>query len=107
MDHRCHIALIRESDGVSAIVMNLPGAGSCGNTEEEALSNVREAISGVIESYGQGAIPWTQNYDYPDNATLMWISVSEEDVEYCKLKKSVYALKEEFHNDLKHRDTGL
>src|SRR4030066_1987144 len=50
--YRCHLAILREDDGaISAIVLNLPGAGSCGDTEEEAIANVREAVTGGIESY--------------------------------------------------------
>ena len=50
--YRCHLAISRDEDGsVSVVVLNLPGAGSCGKTEEEAIANAREAIQGVIESY--------------------------------------------------------
>ena len=59
--YRCFIALVREEDGdYSAIVVNLPGCGSCGDSEEEAIENVREAIRGTIESYVKAGkdIPW-------------------------------------------------
>ncbi len=79
--YRCHIALVEEDDGsFSAIVLNLPGAGSCGKTREEALANVEEAIRGVIESYetdGQ-EIPW-QDSDLdgvPAGAERTWILVN-------------------------------
>ena len=53
--YRCHVLLIQEEDGTySGIVMNLPGAGSCGDTEEETLANVREAVCvcyGGVDSY--------------------------------------------------------
>lgn len=55
------LGIIQEDDGgFSAIALNLPGAGSCGDTEAEAVENAREAISGVLETYeelGQG-VPW-------------------------------------------------
>lgn len=79
--YRCHVCLIPEDDGTwSAIVLNLPGAGSCGMTEETALENVKEAILGVIESYemdGQ-AVPWQDSEmdDVPDGAKLIWILVN-------------------------------
>ena len=35
--YRCHLAIIREDDAsFSAIALNLPGAGSIGDTEEDA-----------------------------------------------------------------------
>ena len=78
--YSCHIALISEDDGsFSAVVLNLPGCGSCGPTEEEAIKNVREAISGVIESHNAAGeeIPWTDtaNDDIPDGSKRIWILV--------------------------------
>lgn len=77
---RCHLAVLREDDGTfSAIVMNLPGAGSCGESEGEAIANAREAIAGVIESYlaSSEAIPWRSEAQYiiPDGARQEWILV--------------------------------
>jgi predicted RNase H-like HicB family nuclease len=79
--YRCHICLIREEDGsFSAVVLNLPGAGSCGATYEEALENVREAILGVIESYTEAGeeIPWRDSVsdDIPEGAKRKWILVN-------------------------------
>jgi predicted RNase H-like HicB family nuclease len=59
---RCQILVERDDQGIySAVVGNLPGVGSCGATEEEALMRVREAIIGTLESYADSAmdIPWT------------------------------------------------
>ena len=59
----CLIDLIPEEDGsFSAVVLNLPGTGSCGATEEEAMENVKEAILGVIESYKADGreVPWRE-----------------------------------------------
>jgi predicted RNase H-like HicB family nuclease len=53
----CRIRLIKEEEGYSAIVLNLPGAASCGDTDEEAINNVREAITGCIESYRESNVP--------------------------------------------------
>lgn len=79
--YRCHICLIPEDDGTwSAIVLNLPGAASCGKSEEEALENVREAIVGVIKSYlaDDETIPWCDSVsdDIPQNAKQTWILVN-------------------------------
>jgi predicted RNase H-like HicB family nuclease len=81
--YRCHICLIPEEDGsFSAIVLNLSGAGSCGDTEEEALKNVREAVLGVIESYTDAGdeIPWedSRSEDIPPGAKQIWILVNAE-----------------------------
>jgi predicted RNase H-like HicB family nuclease len=80
-DYRCHVSLIREDDGtISAIVLNLPGAGSCGDSEEEALKNVREAILGVIESHQTAGeqIPWLglDEYEIPQGVQDKWIIVN-------------------------------
>lgn len=64
--YRCDLAIIHEEDGTfSAIVLNLPGAGSCGDTSEEAIENVHEAIAGVILSYKSRGeeIPWKSESD--------------------------------------------
>ena len=57
----CLVALIREEDGsFSGLVLNLPGAGSSGKTEEDAIRNVKESVCGLIESYKATGdpIPW-------------------------------------------------
>jgi predicted RNase H-like HicB family nuclease len=59
--HRCQVAITRDDDGgYSAIVLNLPGAGSCGATEDEAIENAKEAVAGVVESYRDDGVevPW-------------------------------------------------
>ena len=78
--YRCHILLLKEDDGsYSALVLNLPGAGSCGDTEEEAMRNVREAAAGAIESYlnHDEDIPWADSLaaEIPDNGKQRWILV--------------------------------
>jgi predicted RNase H-like HicB family nuclease len=78
--YRCYVCLLREDDGsFSAVVLNLPGAGSCGETEEEAMRNVDEAIRGVIESheaFGED-VPWREigDCEIPAGAKLKWILV--------------------------------
>ncbi len=79
--YRCHLAIIREEDGAfSAVVLNLPGAGSCGDTEVEAVANAREAASAVIAEYlasENGAIPWLsiEQYEIPEGVKQKWIVV--------------------------------
>jgi predicted RNase H-like HicB family nuclease len=79
--YRCHICVTRDEGGVfSAVVLNLPGCGSCGDTQEEALNNVREAARGVIESHTAAGeeIPWVDSTrsEIPTGAHEIWIVVN-------------------------------
>ena len=78
--YRCCVCLIPEEDGFSAIVLNLPGAASCGDTESEALENVKESIRGLIDVYMEHGdpIPWTdcRSEDIPAGAKRQWILVN-------------------------------
>ncbi len=78
---RCHLVILREDDGsFSAIVLNLPGVGSCGDTEEAAVANAREAAIGAIESYLKDGeqIPWRDSTadSIPEGARQKWILVN-------------------------------
>ncbi len=60
-DRPLHLLVTRDDDGTySAVVWNLPGAGSCGATEDEAVERAREAAAGVIDGYEAAgmAVPW-------------------------------------------------
>jgi predicted RNase H-like HicB family nuclease len=77
--YRCHVCLIPEDDGsYSAIVLNLPGCGSCGTTEKEAIENVHEAVLGVIESHIEAGeeVPWIDKYDVPKDQKTKRILVN-------------------------------
>lgn len=79
--YRCHLAIIKDDEDLySVIVLNLPGAGSSGSTEEEAINRVRELVPGMVEAYmeEQGEIPWLtpENYDIPEGAMQKWILVN-------------------------------
>jgi predicted RNase H-like HicB family nuclease len=43
------VALIRSEEGIAVTVPGLPGCWSQGSTEEEALSNIQEAIREYLE----------------------------------------------------------
>jgi predicted RNase H-like HicB family nuclease len=79
--YRFHILLTKDDlDSFSAVVLNLPGAGSSGSTEEEAMENAREAIRGVLEAYkasGQD-IPWKDSSaaEVPSGAQQKWIDLN-------------------------------
>lgn len=78
---RAHLAIVKDSDGTfSVIVLNLPGCGSCGDSEDEAIANTREAIRGVVASYRDDNedVPWldaVDGDDIPEGAKLKWIMV--------------------------------
>lgn len=77
--YRCHVALLKEEDGTfSVLVLNLPGVVSCGDTEEEAIANVRDAVGEAVQSYEDCAteIPWEENYDVPEGVKTKWILVN-------------------------------
>ena len=79
--YRCHVSLVPEEDGqFSAIVLNLPGAASCGASESEALANVEESIRGLIEVYNEHGdpIPWKDygSEEIPNGAKTQWILVN-------------------------------
>jgi predicted RNase H-like HicB family nuclease len=76
--YRFRIQITKEEDGsFSAIVMNLPGIGSCGSTEEETMANVREAIVAAMEAYNasHAPIPWKviTSVQIPYGAKQKWI----------------------------------
>jgi predicted RNase H-like HicB family nuclease len=77
--YRCHFAIVKDEEGsFSVTVLNLPGAGSCGDTEEEAVENAKQAAISTIESYlADGEeIPWVAcDYDIPAGAKLKWVLV--------------------------------
>ena len=64
----------------SVIVLNLKGCGSCGESEEDAVENVRDAIIEMVASFKDDGvdIPWVDTPEYdeiPDGAKLKWIMV--------------------------------
>lgn len=78
-DVRCHLAITRDDDGeFSAIVLNLPGTGSCGATIEEAIANVRDAVVETIATYVElgEEVPWETEYRVPCDAMTKWILVN-------------------------------
>ena len=76
--YRCHFVILKDEEGgFSVLALNLPGIGSSGETEEEALANAKEAVGGAIESYlADGVeIPWIANYEVPEGAKSKWVLV--------------------------------
>ena len=69
----------QEDGSFSAVVLNLPGAGSCGDTEEDALNNARKPFAGLLnltESQDED-IPWCDvNEAYTSQCNTEWIVVN-------------------------------
>jgi predicted RNase H-like HicB family nuclease len=57
-----------ENELFSAVVLNLPGVGSHGTTEEEAIQKATEAFFAAKSCYEEGGegIPWDPNYVVDD-----------------------------------------
>lgn len=53
MKTKFQITLLEHSEGVSVSCPELPGCHSQGATVAEALENIRDAIQGYLELYGQ------------------------------------------------------
>jgi predicted RNase H-like HicB family nuclease len=56
MTRMFQIALIKHSEGVSVSCPELPGCHSQGETVDEAVENIRDAIEGYLEVYGEPEI---------------------------------------------------
>jgi len=74
---RLHLLITKDGDEFSAIVLNLPGIGSCGSTEEEAVENAKDATRTALEVYeeSQEEIPWKDTFsvEIPLGAKQKWI----------------------------------
>lgn len=58
----CNILIVREDEGFSAHCATLPGVVSEGDTVDEAIEHITEALSGALALYLEsGRIPWRKN----------------------------------------------
>jgi predicted RNase H-like HicB family nuclease len=53
----------RQTDSYSAICPELPGCVSCGDTEQEAIENIKEAIELYLEPSTKEVSPTAKVYD--------------------------------------------
>ena len=79
--YECPVLLCPEAEGGFSIhALTLPGAISQGETEQESLDNITEAILGIIEEHiARGnPIPWrpVDVDDVPKGAKTRWILVN-------------------------------
>lgn len=61
MKIRVELQYDSNSKGWSAVCPELPGCASGGNTEEEALSNIREAIELYLEPLAERSTPGSKS----------------------------------------------
>jgi predicted RNase H-like HicB family nuclease len=77
--YSCAIRLIREGDRlISVYVPSLPGTASQGETEEEALGNIKEALVGAIQVHKESgtSIPWSAVTEPTEPSEVeRWITV--------------------------------
>jgi predicted RNase H-like HicB family nuclease len=77
--YSCQVYLLPEQEGgYSAIAATLPGVASQGETEEEALENITEALAAAISAYKDNGmkIPWRQEPREPEpEAKIRWVAV--------------------------------
>lgn len=82
--YTCHLAIIPEDEGgFSVLVLNLPGCGTCGDTIDECMEYIKDAVIGCTECYldDRESIPWLVDYacekdDLPANTIYKSIVVS-------------------------------
>ena len=55
------LTIAEEEGGYSTIALNLPGAGSCGESKEQSIANAKEAIKDALGVYKESGapIPWS------------------------------------------------
>lgn len=71
--YRCEVRLVPEDVGFSVYVPQLAGCHSQGDTEEEALLNIKDALSLCIAAYKPGSIPWREAIAKKPNEISRWI----------------------------------
>ena len=79
--YECPVLLCPEKEGgFSVHALTLPGAVSEGETEAEALANIREALESLVSEYARigRPIPWgkVDVEDVPKGAKERWILVN-------------------------------
>jgi predicted RNase H-like HicB family nuclease len=57
MTKKLHVTLLEHEEGVSVSCPELPGCHSQGATVAEAMENIRDAIEGYLELYGELPLP--------------------------------------------------
>ena len=76
--YRCEVILeTDETGGFTVFVPGLPGVASQGDTEADALENIREALAAALATYlakGQ-SIPWVEEDPTESSGIRRWVVV--------------------------------
>ena len=80
--YHLHMLILKEDDGTfSAVVLNLPGVGSCGGTVEQAISNAKDAVRETLAVYREGGeeIPWKDSAfeELPPGGVAKWVVLQD------------------------------
>ncbi len=79
-EFRKEVRLRRESEGgYSVYVPDLPGAVTEGETESEALENIKDALQALIDSYRDAGqeVPWrTELPEETESEIIRWVVVN-------------------------------
>ena len=82
---RIEVRLIPEDEGgFSVYAARLPGACSQGETKEEAMENIQDALSGLMEQYEADGvdIPWLPDAETPEPGSeeiRCWVVIDAEE----------------------------
>lgn len=79
--YRCQVYLTPEPEGsgYSVIAATLPGVADQGDTEAEALENIKDAFKGVLAVYEESgeAVPWLPEPRVPEQGGVVrWVIVN-------------------------------
>lgn len=78
--YRCRVLVNEEDDGgFSVFALRLPGTISQGDTFDEAIANIRDALAGSIRTYMEmgRTVPWKDvDVDDRKNSEERWILVN-------------------------------
>ena len=77
--YECRVYLLPEEQGFSIWMADLPGVATQGDSEAEAIENLKEAFLGALEAYREDGmkIPWLSGpKEKPTDALERWILVN-------------------------------
>src|SRR5690349_14857714 len=78
--YECRVLLCPEEEGgFSAFAMKLPGVMSQGDSEQEALENIKDAFQAAIQSYTEAGkpVPWMDGkIERPAGSFERWVLVN-------------------------------
>lgn len=75
--YECEVVIVREREGFSTHAAKLPGVVGEGDTPEDAVGDIVNALQDVLAEYlAAGEIPWTVNAIDGEVVSRKWILVN-------------------------------